>query len=503
LNLLEQFPSVGVSALKFPPSVVVQGVFEFFRKSLNLEALIEELLMEREGFLLELFNLRGLGLDNLEFTSEITNLKLEEADIFEALGVLDLSLGKSALENLDLLIQEGKLIISSNELSSENISLVLLVSIKLSEVFIVLTDRLDDLRLCVVLRLLDSQLLVQLNQLSIVLLHLSGELLFLTLDHSEGVMLVGQGLVLPVDFILEVRNVMRSNLEFTLQFDDLILGFNAILGVQVTLGTDSFVKVLLLLHLGFVLHVLFLELSDQVFLKLDLFDHLHQVGVGLVGVLTVGVSLLLDLRDKTHELSASDGFEIELLLEGRNVGLLSVELFLVLGVGLFYLTQVLLHHVTLTDEVMNVLLLFVGLLVNPLDLTGEGRHGVGGHHLFVESLFTTRLKAVVFLVEILHITLRFTNHLLKLTDSVSAHLLFLDHFAVAVLESSERLVDDVVVTGLFIKVVAELALVGHLLLLLFIKLSDLEFLLFDGVLEILLLLLVLLDGGLLTVDVFF
>jgi len=158
-----------------------------------------------------------------------------------------------------------------------------------------------------VLLLLNSELLVELDKLSLVLLDLSGELLLLTLYHTKSVMLVGQGLVLSVDFILEVGNVVRSDLEFTLQFDDFILGFDAVLGVQVTLSTDSFVKVLLLLHLLFVLHVLLLKLSDQVFLQFDLFDHLHQVSVGLVSVLTVSVSLLLDLRNEAHELSACNG----------------------------------------------------------------------------------------------------------------------------------------------------------------------------------------------------
>jgi len=77
LNLLEQLPSVGVGTLKLSPSVVVQGVFKFFRESLNLEALVQELLMERKGFLLEFLNLRGLGLNDLEFAGKITNLELE------------------------------------------------------------------------------------------------------------------------------------------------------------------------------------------------------------------------------------------------------------------------------------------------------------------------------------------------------------------------------------------------------------------------------------------
>jgi len=46
LDLLEQLPSVGVSALKLSPSVVVEGVLELFRKSLDLEALVKQLLVE-------------------------------------------------------------------------------------------------------------------------------------------------------------------------------------------------------------------------------------------------------------------------------------------------------------------------------------------------------------------------------------------------------------------------------------------------------------------------
>lgn len=318
------------------------------------------------------------------------------------------------------------------------------------------------------LSLLNSELLVELDKLSLVLLDLSGELLLLTLDHTKSVMLVGQGLVLSVDFILEVGNVMRSDLEFTLQFDDFILGFDAVLGVQVTLSTDSFVKVLLLLHLLFVLHVLLLKLSDQVFLQFDLFDHLHQVSVGLVSVLTVSVSLLLDLGNEAHELSACNGLQVELLLEGRDVSLLSVQLVLVLGVSLVDLTQVLFHHVTLTDEVVDVLLLLVSLLVNPLNLTGEGRHSVGGDHLLVESLLATSIETVILLVEILHVTFSLADDLLHLTDSVSAHLLFLDYLGVSFGEDHVTLNCLVVLMGAFLKVVAVLPFIGHFLLFFFI-----------------------------------
>ena len=113
-------------------------------------------------------------------------------------------------------------------------------------------------------------------------------------------MLISQSLVLSVDLVLQVRDVVRSNFELTLELNDFILSLDAVLRVQVTLSTDCFVKVLLLLHLLFVLHVLLLKLSNQVLLELDLFDHLHEVGVGFVGILRVGVSLLLNLGYETH-----------------------------------------------------------------------------------------------------------------------------------------------------------------------------------------------------------
>jgi hypothetical protein len=354
-----------------------------------------------------------------------------------------------------------------------------------------------------VLSLLNSQLLIQLSQTSLLILHLSGELLLLTLDHTESVMLVSQSLVLSVDFILEVGNVMRSDLEFTLEFNDFILGLNAVLGVQVTLSTDSFVQVLLLLHLGFVLHVLLLEFGDEVLLEFDLFNHLHQVSVGLVGVLTVGVSLLLNLGDQAHEFSASDGLQVQLLSQSGDEGLLLVQVILVLGVGLLNLAQVLLHHVTLTDQVVDVLLLLVGLLVNPLDFSGQSGHSVGSNHLLVQSLFATRFETVVLLVKVFQVTLRLTDDLFKLTDSVSAHLLFLNNFLVVVLESLERCLHQVELTVTVIQIVAVLAFVGHFLLLLLIKSGHLELQTLDFFLKVLLLLFVLLDHDFLVVDVFF
>jgi hypothetical protein len=40
LNLLEHLPSVGVSSLQLPPSVVVEGILKLLREGLNAETLV-------------------------------------------------------------------------------------------------------------------------------------------------------------------------------------------------------------------------------------------------------------------------------------------------------------------------------------------------------------------------------------------------------------------------------------------------------------------------------
>ena len=79
------------------------------------------------------------------------------------------------------------------------------------------------------------------------------------------------------------------------------------------------------------------------------------------------------MRDKSHQFSAGGGFEVEFLLQGGDVVLLTAEFVLVLVVDVLYLRQVLFHHIPLTNQVVDVLLLFVGLLVDPLDFASQRR----------------------------------------------------------------------------------------------------------------------------------
>jgi hypothetical protein len=77
--------------------VIVEWVLQLFREGLDLQTFVKELLMEGEGFFLELIDLRGLSLDNLQFAGQVTDLELQETDVFQTFLILDLSLAKCRL----------------------------------------------------------------------------------------------------------------------------------------------------------------------------------------------------------------------------------------------------------------------------------------------------------------------------------------------------------------------------------------------------------------------
>jgi len=84
-----------------------------------------------------------LRLDDSKLTLVITNLEFQKSDILESLLILNLTSSKSVLKNLDLLVKKSQLIISSDELGSENISFVddiLVIFLQLFNLFIRLFD---------------------------------------------------------------------------------------------------------------------------------------------------------------------------------------------------------------------------------------------------------------------------------------------------------------------------------------------------------------------------
>ena len=81
LDLLKHFPSIWISSLELSPSVAVERVLEFFRKSFNLESLGQKLLLEIVDLLSQIRNLGSLGLNDPKLALVVTDLELEESDI--------------------------------------------------------------------------------------------------------------------------------------------------------------------------------------------------------------------------------------------------------------------------------------------------------------------------------------------------------------------------------------------------------------------------------------
>jgi len=96
----------------------VQRVLKFLRQGFNLESFSQQLLLQVVDLFSKVGNLRSLGLDDSKLTLVVSNLELKQSDVLQSFSVLDFTSGQSTLQNLDLLVEEGQLVISSNELST-------------------------------------------------------------------------------------------------------------------------------------------------------------------------------------------------------------------------------------------------------------------------------------------------------------------------------------------------------------------------------------------------
>ena len=134
-------------------------------------------------------------------------------------------------------------------------------------------------------KLLNLILKLRLNMLRLlILLLLSLQTSLNSIDfllrHSIIVMLISQSLILSLYFVLQLWNLVRSNLELSLQLSHLILSLNQVLRVQISIRSDSLIQVLLLLEFTLKFNVFLFELTDQIFLEFDFFNHLHEICVG-------------------------------------------------------------------------------------------------------------------------------------------------------------------------------------------------------------------------------
>jgi len=103
--------------------VVVERVLELLGQSLDLEALLLEGITQAQDLFLVLRNLAGLRLLDLQFALVLADLVAKELDVLKALIVLHLTLGEGDLEDLDLLVKKSQLIVSADQLGTEDITL--------------------------------------------------------------------------------------------------------------------------------------------------------------------------------------------------------------------------------------------------------------------------------------------------------------------------------------------------------------------------------------------
>lgn len=355
----------------------------------------------------------------------ITDLEFEKSDILKSFLILDLTSGQSVLENLDFLVKESELIISSNELGTKDISLVddvLVIFLELLDFFI---GELDD---CC--QFLDFGVLFNSDDFSTL------ELLLPNLGFSQDLISIfhvfshvgvfnRQSLIFGFNLILELRNLMGCDLELSLKLSDLILCLNQVLRVKISIRSNSFIQVLLLLKLSFELDVLLLELTDQVLLQFDLFNHLHEICIGFGGFMRESVSFLLKRVDLYQQVLDVLLFSSSLSLQKLDFSVLLGNFILVSVVLIFGLLDRLGHHVSESDQVNDLLLVHVCVSSEMLDLSGQGVDTVLGEILLVFSFFLLSGDSVLVIEETVVGSSKFLVALLELSD-LASHLTDVD-----------------------------------------------------------------------------
>ena len=233
LDLLQHLPGVGVRALELPPSVVVQWVLQLFREGLDLEALSEELLLQVVNLLPEVADLRGLRLHDPQLGLQVGDFELQQPDVFKPLLVLHLTLCQSALEDLDLLVEECELVVPPDELRAEDVPLVDDVLVVLLQLLVLLVRLLDNVGQLLHLVLVLRDQLLRLRVLVLLRLERGLNGVDLLVGDAQVMVLVREGHVLGFDLVLKLRDLVRGDLELSLQFSHLVLCLDQVLRIQV------------------------------------------------------------------------------------------------------------------------------------------------------------------------------------------------------------------------------------------------------------------------------
>ena len=480
--------------------MAIQWVLKLLGKGLDLKSLSEKLLLKVVDLLSQVWDLRSLGFNDSKLTLVISNLELKKSDILKSLLILNLTSGESTLKNLDLLIEQSKLIISSDKLSSKNISLVDDVLVVFLQLFNFLMSFLDDVvQVLDLIQLLDSKLF------SFVVFLLPGDELRLDLFdllclRSFLVMLSLKSHVLGINLILQLGDLMGCDLELSLELSDLVLSLDQVLRVEISVRSYSLIQVLLLLELTFELNILFLELTDKILLQLDLFDHLHEIGIGLGSFVRELISILLENIDLFEEVGNVLLLGSSLLLKLCNLVDFAADFILVLHILILSLLDRLGHHVSEPDQINDLLLVLLGVSAQVLNLSRQGIHSVLSQVLLVLSLLLFVGDSLLVSDQAIVHTVVNLVHLLKLSVLVT-ELTYLNLKVVDLHSKGLTVSKDVVV--LVLQGLEVTALEDVLLLLCIQLVLNLLVLIpkvLDGFLVLLLVLTILLDCALFLLD---
>lgn len=420
-DLLEHFVSIWVSTFELSPSMAVERILKLLGKCLDLKSLSEQLLLQVVDLLSQVWDLRSLGLDDSQLGFVVSDFELKKSDILESLLILNFTSGESGLKNLDLLVKEGKLVVSSDELGTKDISLiddVLEVLFEFLDFFIGLLD--DVGQLGDLVHKLISQFFGFLV-LDLGVFELSSDLLDLLSINSFFVMLLSQGFVLGLNLILKLRNLMGSNLELSLELGNLILSLNEILGVEISIGSDSLIQVLLLLKLTFELNVLLFELTDEVLLQLDLLDHLHEVCVGLGCFVRESISVLFELIDLSQKIGDVLLLLSTLLFELTDLVVLLGDIIFVLDIVILSLLDRLGHHISESNKIDNLLLVSLGVSSEMLDLSSQCVNTILSEILLQLGGLLLSGDSIIVIAETVIVSVEVLVVLLQVSD-LSSHL---------------------------------------------------------------------------------
>ena len=197
-----------------------------------------------------------------QFPLDVGDLLLGADDLSDLLLVVNLTLVQCGLLDLDLLIEDLKLLITLDQLRTQDITLVdnhLVVFLLLLLFLFCLGDDEFEARDVTFLGLdhvvTRGDLLLDLLNVSI-----EGGVLILILLLLR--FLSGNSGILGLDLLLELRDLLSHSLELHLELCDLLGSLKKVLRVEVSVRAHGLIEVLLLLQAALSLYVLLLKLRD-------------------------------------------------------------------------------------------------------------------------------------------------------------------------------------------------------------------------------------------------